>query len=142
MFALSQGALNNFAEVAIQEKKRLGIEQLQLVLKPEGRFSVQVLIDIKEIKLSDVAMRMLKTALSGTQTLTSEGRLTTVSGKAECVLEGASFNGIRIPTWLASLVISYLARNQSPYIDPTESFDLPYGIQEVSVSRDQLLIIR
>ena len=80
--------------------------------------------------------------LSGTQTLTAVGKITTSKGKGECALESAQVNSIPIPAWLANSVIGYLSSRQPPNVDVSEPFDLPYQIQEVSVTRERLVLIR
>ena len=142
VFVLDEADLNAFAEAAIQSKKRLGVQKGELDLKGAGRFQGTALINMDDVELTGSTVRAFKTLLSGTQTLTAVGKITTSKGKGECALESAQVNSIPIPAWLANSVIGYLSSRQPPNVDVSEPFDLPYQIQEVSVTRERLVLIR
>ncbi len=80
--------------------------------------------------------------LSGTQVLKAEGKIVRNRGKARYELENAEFNGVWVPAWLASAVVSFVGKNQPPHIDITEDFDLPYGITGLVFYSDRVEITR
>ncbi len=142
IFVLEETDLNEFAEAAIQGKKRLGVQKVELDLKGAGRFEGTALINMDDVELTGFTARAFKAMLSGTQTLIAVGKITTSKGQGTCALESARVNDIPIPAWLANSVIGYLSSRQPPYVDISEPFELPYEVQEVSVTRDKVVLIR
>ena len=141
VFVLTEEELTDFAEVAIQSKERVGVKKLQFDLR-EGGFSVKALINMDDVQLTGISFRLFKAVLSGTQTLEAEGKLTTQDGKGIFEVESARLNDISVPAWLVNAIISYLGKKQPPHIDVTEPFDWPYGIREIKLMPDKVVIVR
>ena len=141
-FVLEETDLNDFAEAAIQSKKRLGVQKVEINLQGSGRFQGTALINMDDVELTGFTARAFKSLLSGTQTLIAVGKITTTKGQGICALESARVNNIPIPAWLGNSVIGYLTSRQPPYVDVSEPFELPYEVQEASVTRDRIVLIR
>ncbi|MBI4445353.1 MAG: hypothetical protein HY645_05525 [Acidobacteria bacterium] len=140
-YTLTEGELNAFTEVAIAGKKRLGVKKIHFDLK-QGTFATTAVINMDDVQLTGMAFRMFKAVLSGTQTLQAHGKLTSAKGKASYEVESAKFNSIPVPAFLVNAVVSFLGKRQPPHIDVTEPFNLPYGIQEVRIISDKLIVVR
>ncbi len=141
-FVIEENDLNEFAEAAIESKKRLGVQTVEFDLQGAGRFQGTALINMDEVELTGFTARAFKAMLSGNQTLKAVGKITTSQGQGTCALESASVNNIPIPAWLANSVIGYLSSRQPPYVDISEPFELPYEVQEISVTRDRIVLLR
>ncbi len=141
-FQLKEADINEFIAVAIQSKKRLGVKKIQLDLAEAGRVTAVATINMDDVKLDNTGIWLFKKFLSGTQVVKAEGKIIRNRGKARYELEKAEFNGIWVPAWLASAVVSFVGKNQPPHIDITEDFDLPYGITELVLHSDRVEITR
>lgn len=141
-FLLKETDLNEFIEVAIQSKKRLGVKKIQLDVAEAGRISATATINMDDVKLDNTGVWLFKKFLSGTQVLKAEGKIVRNRNKARYELEKAEFNGVWVPAWLASAVVSFVGKNQPPHIDITEDFDLPYGITGLAFHSDSVEIVR
>ncbi|MFQ5740617.1 MAG: hypothetical protein ACE5JX_16550 [Acidobacteriota bacterium] len=142
VFELTEEDLNAFIIAAIEGKKRLGLRKVVLALKSGGRIESTAVVNMDELELGGLAVQMFKTLLSGTQTLKQEGRFKVEKGKGIYTVESVSINEISVPTWLASSTLGYLGQRQPPYIDVTEPFDLPYGIQDIRITAGKIAIVR
>lgn len=140
-YILTEQEVNSFADAAIQSKKRLGIMKVSFDLKP-GTFFTTALINMDDVKLSGFAFRMFKAVLSGTQRLEAEGKLLNTGGKGSYEVQSARFNNIPVPAFVVNAVIGYLGQRQPPHIDVTEPFTWPYGIRDVKIVTDKVVVIR
>jgi len=141
-FQLKEADLNEFIDVAIQSKKRLGVKKIQLDLAEAGRVAAVATINMDDVKLDNTGVWLFKKFLSGTQVLKAEGKIVRTGGKARYELEKAEFNGVWVPAWLASAVVSFVGKNQPPHVDITEEFDLPFGITGLVFHADRVEITR
>ena len=141
-FQLKETDINEFIEVAIQNKKRLGVKKIHLDVAEAGRVVATATINMDDVKLDNTGVWLFKKFLSGTQVLKAEGKIIRNRGKARYELEKAEFNGVWVPAWLASAVVSFVGKNQPPHLDITEDFDLPYGITGLVFHSDRVEITR
>ncbi|RPJ59661.1 MAG: hypothetical protein EHM23_13285 [Acidobacteria bacterium] len=141
-FQLKEADINEFIAVAIQSKKRLGVKKIQLDVAEAGRVAAVATINMDDVKLDNTGVWLFKKVLSGTQVLKAQGKVVRTGGKARYELEKAEFNGVWVPAWLASAVVSYVGKNQPPHVDITEEFDLPFGITGLVFHSDRVEITR
>ncbi len=141
-FVLKETDINEFLDVAIQSKKRLGVKKIQVDVTEAGRLAATATVNMDDVKLDNTGVWLFKKFLSGTQVLKAEGKIIRNHGKARYELEKAEFNGVWVPAWLASAVVSFVGKNQPPHIDITEDFDLPYGITGLVFHSDRVEITR
>ena len=109
------------------------MESMFLSLR-EGNFLIVIEVDVDELQLrgDDVTTGYLRLLLRGTQTLEIEGKLQAEDGLASYLVQEARLSGISLPApWVNSLLSSLGKRNKPPF-DPTEPFDMPYGIRSVT----------
>ena len=76
------------------------------------------------------------------QTLEAEGKLDVKGGRGTYSLEETRFNGVAVPVWLVSSILSYLAKSQLPNVDIAEPFVLPFGITDVRLTADRAVLLR
>ena len=141
-FVLTEIEINDFAEAAIKGKRRLGVKKMKFDLKEEGSFQTWTVIDMDDVQLTGLTFQMFKALLSGTQVLETMGKFSISNGKGIYTLQSAQVNGISVPAIVANAVISFLGKVQPPYVDVTEPFDLPYGIIDITIASDQVVITR
>lgn len=141
-FVLREEEINAWTAVALADKRRLGVRQLSFDFLGAGRFLARVLVDMDEVEVGGIAVALFQAVLSGEQRLEVEGVLEGDKGKARYRVESARFNGISVPAWLAGRVIAYLGKSQPPHVDVTRDFDLPFGVQSVRITPDELVIVR
>ncbi len=139
-FVLTEEELNDFTRAAIQSKKRLGIEKLEFNLQTGG-FHSTALINMEEVDLGAVA-QIFKPLLRGTHRLELTGNFVSNECKGVYQVEDARFNDLPVPAWFANAVLSFLGKQQPPHIDVTEPFDLPYGIQDIRILKDKVIVTR
>jgi len=141
-FQLKEADINEFIAAAIESKKRLGVKKIQVDLAEAGRVTATATINMDDVRLDNTGVWLFKKFLSGTQVLKAEGKIIRNRGKARYELEKAEFNGVWVPAWLASAVVSFVGKNQPPHVDVTEDFDLPYGITGLAFHADRVEITR
>ncbi len=139
---VSEADLNSWLAVAVESRRRLGVRSLEVDLQGSNRLRAVAVVDMDQVQLEGFSVRLFKAVLSGEQRLVMEGRLEVSQGRGQYQVENASFNGVTVPAWLASMVISYLSSHQPPHVDVTESFDLPYGLRDIELLADRAVILR
>jgi hypothetical protein len=141
-FRFTEGQINGFLEDAAIERHRLGIKRVRLDLEDRGSVRLIVTVRMEEVDLGGRLIPVSRSLLSGNQVFEIQAKLITQAGKARFEVKEARFNSIPLPSWLATSLVSYLARLRPPYWDPTEDFALPYGIAAVTITPGHLEIIR
>jgi len=139
---ISEEDLNAWAAVVTENKSHLGLRKLQVDLLGLNRVRALAEIDMDQVKMEGFSAQLFKSTLSGIQNLVAEGRLQIEGNQASFSVEEASFNGIPVPAWLVTQVLSYLSTRQPPNIDVTEPFPLPYGIRDIQLLPDSAVITR
>ena len=142
VITLQEADVNAWAAVAIESKKRLGVEAVTVDFGPNRAIDATARVNMDEVEVSGMGVGFFKFLLSGTQTLKLSGKLVVDAGKGRFDVQSASLNDYTIPAWLAAQVLSYLSSRQGPGIDVTEDFDLPYGITDLRTSPTALTIVR
>ena len=106
------------------------MESIALLLK-EGTFLTRVEVNVDEIEfpVDDVTTGYLRLLLKGIQTLEIEGTLEAENGMATYRVQEARLSGIPIPARLVNNLLSSLAKKNDPPFDPSQPFEMPYGIQ-------------
>ncbi len=129
-YQVTEEELNAYLSAKLHQQHQKAVESIALLLK-EGTFLTRVEVNVDELQfpVDDVMTGYLKLLLKGIQTLEVEGTLETENGMATYRVQKARLSGISLPApWVNSLLSSLGKRNKPPF-DPTEPFDMPYGIQ-------------
>jgi hypothetical protein len=90
---------------------------------------VEVNVDEIEFPVDDVTTGYLRLLLKGIQTLEIEGTLEAENGMATYRVQEARLSGIPIPARLVNNLLSSLGKKNDPPFDPSQPFEMPYGIQ-------------
>ncbi len=140
-YELTEKELNAYLSDQLLQQDQMAVESIDLLIK-EGTFltRVEVNTDELQIKGDDVTIGYLRLLLRGTQTLEVEGKLQAEDGLASYLVQEARLSGISLPApWVNSLLSSLGKRNNPPF-DPTEPFEMPYGIQSVTFHPGKVLM--
>ncbi len=140
-FILLEADLNEYGNRVARARPKLGVQEVELDLRPGGIIAARAVLDMDKIQLTGFAVSMFKTLFSGQQTFKCVGRFVVEGKKGRYEVEEASFNDNYVPAWLAGSVIGYLGERQAQ-VDPTEPFDLQFGIQDIQIRQDEILIVR
>ena len=108
----------------------------------DGSFITFLTIDFDqvEVKGDSMSAQLFKIFLRGKQTIEVEGRLKTEKGRGTYQVERATLNGMPLPASLVNAILSTVGRRQDPPFDPTEPFDLPYGVQTIEVQEQKTIL--
>jgi len=134
-YILTESDLNAFLAARIKERPRKDVESLRIEMK-DAFFTTFLKVDLDQVDIKGDSMTksLLKALLRGKQTIEFDGRLKSDNGKGTYEVERATLNGMPLPPSLVNSILSAVGRQQDPPFDPTEPFDLPYGIKTVKVS--------
>lgn len=140
-YVVSEADLNAFLAARVQEEQRKGVEGIQVRLGNRA-FVTELDLNMDELELKDDAMTLalFRSVLSGRRKLEVEGDLTTLDGKGRFEVRAARLNGVSLPPALLTLILSTVGKQLDPPFDPTEPFDLPYGIEEIQVEPRKVTI--
>ena len=133
---LSEGDLNAYLQQAVQRKPRFGLTSVYIKLISPGYVGTTATIDFDQVQVDDssLAVRMVRSVLSGRQQIYLEGSVSGKDGLGQFKLEKAYFGSIRLPVYFIEKVISFLGQRQNPPVDPEKPIPLPFGIRKVDVA--------
>ncbi|MGH9338826.1 MAG: hypothetical protein ACRD1R_04365 [Acidobacteriota bacterium] len=140
-YLLTQPDLNAFLAARLREEDRKGVEDIKVELR-DGSFITRVLLNMDELEVegNSMALGLFQALLSGKQNLEVEGELTARDGKGSYRVLSARMNNISVPATLVNTLLSTAGKNQEPPFDPTEPFEMPYGIKTVKVQTGRVTI--
>jgi hypothetical protein len=141
-FLITENAANAWALDAISKQPKLGVKSLNVDFREPQTIATEVVVDMDKVKFQGYAALLAETTLSGLQRLEVVGNLEVKDGTGVYTVEQALLNGVAIPAFLANTIISHLSKSQPPNVDVTEPFPLPYGISDVRLTEDSVVIIR
>ncbi len=129
-YQVTEEELNAYLSAKLHQGHQKAVESIALLLK-EGTFLTRVEVNVDELQfpVDDVMTGYLKLLLKGIQTLEIEGTLEAEKGLATYRVQEARLSGIPIPARLVNNLLSSLGKKNNPPFDPTQPFEMPYGIQ-------------
>jgi len=129
-YQVTEEELNAYLSAQLHQQHQKAVESIVLLLK-EGTFLTRVEVNVDELQfpVDDVMTGYLRLLLKGIQTLEIEGTLETEKGLATYRVQEARLSGIPIPAQLVNYLLSSLGKKNNPPFDPTQPFEMPYGIQ-------------
>jgi len=139
---LGEEQANAWALAAIAKQPKLGVKSLNVDFREPNVIASEVVVDMDQVKLEGYAAILVESTLSGLQKLEVVGSLEVGEGKGAYTVETALLNGVTVPAWMANAIISHLSKNQPPNVDVTEPFRLPYGISDVRLTEDSIVVTR
>lgn len=141
-FQITEEAVNAWALNALSKQPKLGIKSFNVDFREPQTIATDVVVDMDKVKFQGYAALLAETTLSGLQELEVVGNLEVEDGTGVYTVEQAMLNGVAIPAFLANTIISHLSKSQPPNMDVTEPFPLPYGILDVRLTEDTVVIVR
>ena len=140
-YQLTEEDLNAYLATQLYQQQRKDVENLSVRLK-EGTFVTHLVVNMDEVELKGGSMtaNFLKALLSGRQRLEVEGELLAEKGVGVYRVLKALINDDPVLVPLVNAVFSAIGRNQDLPFDPTEPFDLPFGIKTVRVEPSKVMI--
>ncbi len=129
-YQVTEEELNAYLSAQLHQQHQKAVESIALLLK-EGTFLTRVEVNVDELQfpVDDVMTGYLKLLLKGIQTLEIEGTLEAENGMATYRVQEARLSGIPIPARLVNNLLSSLGKKNDPPFDPSQPFEMPYGIQ-------------
>lgn len=129
-YQVTEEELNAYLSAQLHQQHQKAVESIVLLLK-EGTFLTRVEVNVDELQfpVDDVMTGYLRLLLKGIQTLEIEGTLEAEKGLATYRVQEARLSGIPIPAQLVNYLLSSLGKKNNPPFDPTQPFEMPYGIQ-------------
>lgn len=140
-YRLTDTELNAYLQAQLREQEQPGVEQFSVSLV-RGGFVTLAKVDTNELSLpqDSASALLLYTLFSGKQTLEAEGDFQARNGKGVYRVRWAKLNGRSIPPSIANGLLSSMGKKQEPPFDPTEPFEMPWGIDSVDCHPDYVTI--
>ncbi|MBI2822793.1 MAG: hypothetical protein HYX74_11280 [Acidobacteria bacterium] len=139
---LSESEVNAYLQQAIEKKSRYGVTAVQIKLLGRDYVGLTTMIDFDKVQVDDpsLAVRMVRSLLSGEQRVYVEGVLSSSNGEGEFKLEKAYFGSVRLPVYFIEKVIHFLGQRQNPPVDTSKPAQLPYGLRKVEISAGSVVL--
>ncbi len=140
-YELTEEELNAYLSAQLYRQDRKAVESIVLLLK-EGTFLTRVEVNVDELRLpvDDVTTAFLRLLLKGIQTLEIEGKLEAENGLATYRVQEARLSGIPVPARWVNNLLSSLGKKNDPPFDPTQPFEMPYGIQSFTFQPGKVMM--
>ncbi len=140
-YELTEEELNAYLSAQLYQQDQKAVESITLLLK-EGTFLTRIEVDVDELPFQgdDLATGYLRLLLKGIQILEIEGKLEAENGLATYRVQEARLSGIPIPARLVNNLLSSLGKKNDPPFDPTQPFELPYGIQSFTFQPGKVMM--
>ena len=140
IYHLIEADLNAFLQQKLSEQPQPGVDSVSLRLA-QGKLVALVQMDMDKLQVeTDFTTKLFLALLSGKQTLELEGQLQVENGRGQYTLQRTEVNGDEVPASVVSAVLSALGQRHDPPFDPTEPFEMPWGIQAVDIQVGQAAI--
>lgn len=122
-----------------------GVTDPDVALRTGGAVSLGATVDLSAIR--DARARGPLDPLrylSGRLPVSADGRVRTLNGIGRVDIESVSIGGVPMPSSVLSELVRYYSRSdQYPDgIDVTEPFELPYGVTELQVEHEQVVVVQ
>ncbi|HSR51964.1 MAG TPA: hypothetical protein VLV83_14130 [Acidobacteriota bacterium] len=137
---VQEDELNAYLAALINQNQPEGLNSARVRLDGSRHFTTWIDVNFDDIDLEKSGAGWLSSLLTGTRTVQVEGKLETSEGKGSYTVSEAWLGSIPIPASLANSALKQVGEKQSPPFDPTESFDLPYGIRSIEVMKGHAVL--
>ena len=141
-YQVSEEELNAYLSAQLLQQHQKAVESIAMLLK-EGTFLTRVEVNVDELQFpeDDVTTGYLRLLLKGIQTLEIEGKLEAENGLATYRVQEARLSGITLPALLVNNLLSSLGKKNDPPFDPTQPFEMPYGIQSFTFQPGKVIMV-
>ncbi|MBI4444555.1 MAG: hypothetical protein HY645_01495 [Acidobacteria bacterium] len=140
-YLMTEPDLNSYLEAKVRQNDPKGVKDLKVYLKG-GVFTASVVMDLNDLELKGdpMTLNLFKALLTGNPRVELDGRLTTHEGQGTYTLEGARINDMPVPPAVVNALIKTIGKKQDPPFDPTEPFEMPWGIKSVTIELGKLTV--
>ena len=141
---IHQDEINAYLRFHAAPEFPAGVTDPGVALRHGGSVGVRATADISA--LSDARPRgpfdPLR-YLGGRLPVTAEGVVRTESGMAHVEIESVTIGGVPMPASVFAELVRYYSRSEEypNGIDVTEPFELPYGMSELRVEHEQVVVV-
>ncbi len=137
----SEEEINSFLAYDLSPKYHPCLKSLILSVEPTELQGVSVL-DFDQLGMTSKRFftRLIAGMFRGTHTLSMQGRVIAVDGKAHFELESAVFDDTSLPNVLVEEIISTVGKRQKPPFDPLQPSEMPYAIQRVDFHKGYMIV--
>ncbi len=141
-YQVTEEELNAFLSAQLHQQHQKAVESIALLLK-KGTFLTRAEVNVDELQfpVDDVTTAYLRLLLKGIQTLEIEGKLEAENGLATYRVQEARLSGITLPALLVNNLLSSLGKKNDPPFDPTQPFEMPYGIQSFTFQPGKVMMV-
>ena len=141
-YELTEEELNAYLSAQLRQQDQKAVQSISLFLK-EGTFLTVVEVDVDELQFQgdDVTTGNLRLLLKGTKTLEVEGKVQAENGMATYLVQKARLSGIPVPALLVNSLLRSLGKKNDPPFDPTQPFEMPYGILSVTFEPGKVMMV-
>ena len=141
---LHQREINAYLRFQAAPEFPTGVTEPGIVLRKGGAVSVRATVDLSA--LSDVRPRGAFDPLrylSGRLPVTADSVVRTQSGMAHVDVESVAIGGVPMPSSVFAELVRYYSRSEQypDGVDITEPFDLPYGMSELRVEHERVVVV-
>ena len=140
---LAEREVNAYMRFQAASEFPVGVTEPTLTLGDGGRVTASAVVDLDAVRESRQRGVLDPLGyLGGAVDVVAVGTLTADDGVGHLEIESVSLGGVPMPTAVLLELVRYYSRTerQPEGVDPTEPFDVPYGIRQV-VIEDGLAVI-
>ena len=132
-YEIRQDELNAYLAALIRQRSPQAVKGIEMELQQESLRS-KIDVNLDEIPLqSGAASGLFRLLLRGRKTLQIDGILTGSGGTGSFQVQEVWLGSLPLPSSLANALLKSIGEKQDPPFDPTQSFQLAYGIQSVEI---------
>lgn len=140
---VTQDKLNELIVEALRIQSPKGLEKLVVHFEDEQGLKTTADVDMDQVDFdSSSGGFLLRSLLSGKQTIDIDGILEAEDGTGRFEIRKAALNSFTIPTSVVKSLLRSLVEKGKLTFDPTEPFPLPYGITKVLISAGKARVSR
>ncbi len=141
-YTLTEAELNAYLADQSRKQDWRGLESLSIELR-EGSFLAQLIVntDQLEIEGNQMEMNLIRALFRGRQDLRVDGTFFAQEGMAYFRINKAHLSGTPVPSPVLNGILSWIGRSQEPPCDPTEPFEMPFGITAMKIELEKLTIV-
>ncbi len=132
-FRLTEAEVNEYAEHALRNTPRPGVQSVTIKLFPNNYYSTYTVIDfdaVEKWKPGTIPL-LLRPVLNGKKSIWVDYRVPAQNGVATFSVEKAYFGSIRLPAIFVQKMIEVLAARQPEHYDTSKPVPLPFGLRHV-----------
>lgn len=133
---ITEAELESYVMVYLRKDIPVQIESIRAQLTP-GVIAADTRLTIPAGSTGNVLVDAL---VSGTHNLFVSGKMTASRGEGKFDLQSVTVDGIPVPNILIDTLIRKYAKPKYPDVDLKESFDLPWGIEDIDIGQGKATV--